>query len=62
MFVLRTGNGIIIKLDIERSYVSDAPFLIRIESRDAGGWRREKEISDTGNLGKRLEWGDADEN
>ena len=46
---------------MEVSYVSDAPFSIRIASRDIGGWRGETEILETGNLGKRLEWRDWDE-
>ena len=46
---------------IEKSYVSDAPFSIRIGSGNIEGWRGETEILETGNLGKPLEWRDRDE-
>ena len=48
------------KLDIyiEGSYVSDAPFSIRIGSGDKGGWRRETEIFEnnkSGEIGMKLD-------
>ena len=40
------GDRILVKLDIdiERIYVSDAQFSIRVESGDIGGWTGETEI------------------
>jgi len=44
---------------IERSYVSDAPFSIRIGSVDTRGVEKSGlEIFKTSNIGKRLEWRD----
>ena len=46
---------------MERSYVSDAPLIVRNGPRDRGDWKGKTEILETENLGTRLEWRDRDE-